>query len=111
MTAQAQNLQNFFSKVIKSGSRKTPVHNLIKVDQLLSSKYVSGQEICGGVPDQDSIDLMAKAFIRLNRRALGCLNNMIGKNTIILKYQENSSINFIMWKHSKKCSPFIRGLL
>jgi len=34
----------------------------------------TGQEICGGVLELDSIDLMANAFIKLKRMALGSIN-------------------------------------
>ncbi|MBL4755635.1 MAG: hypothetical protein JKY52_18840 [Flavobacteriales bacterium] len=42
----------------------------------------TSQEICGGVLAKDSIDLMAKAFIKLNRMALGSINNKRRQNRI-----------------------------
>jgi AraC family transcriptional activator of pobA len=54
----------------------------------------TGQEICGGVLDKDSIDLMANAFIKLNRKALGSINNMIRQNRIEKKTCGETLLNY-----------------
>ena len=60
----------------------------------------TGQEICGGVLDKDPIDLMANAFIKLKRMALGSINKIRRKIESKNKHAENTQSKGRFCSHS-----------